>query len=252
MIVIGVDAATGKIIKPNINKLPNFRDLILKGEMKTIELDMKPLSAAVWTSIFSGKTPKEHKHFEYMEDGEVQTREDIPVKFVWDLLEGYEVKVLNVPFVVPPYNFNCQFEPIGQGLPINEKEWKEELNRVTEKSKEILETNPDLFIVVYTLLDRIQHFHWGEPMVLDWYQKVDRRIGELVSYDQKIILCSDHGFTDRQKAETHTLPSKGGKIKGDHSKKAILITKGVDYHFERITDIFHVMKNNFLNGKKKS
>jgi predicted AlkP superfamily phosphohydrolase/phosphomutase len=105
-----------------------------------ITLMEKPISASVWCGMFSGKLPDEHKHESYVVNDDIVKREDIKVDFIWDILHarGKDVKALNVPFVVPPYSFNVDFKPIGFGLPTNEKEWEEELERVTEKTKELL------------------------------------------------------------------------------------------------------------------
>ena len=112
LLVIGIDAATWKIIKPNLDKLKNIRKLMEEGKYKTLPSDIRPISASAWCSIFSGKLPEEHKNTDFVVDGELQTREKIKVDFIWDVLnrEGYDVKVLNIPFVVPPYNFNIDFK----------------------------------------------------------------------------------------------------------------------------------------------
>ena len=90
---------------------------------------------------------------------------------------------------------------MGFGLPTNEKEWREELERVTERTKELLAERPDLLISVYTLLDRIQHFHWGEDCGVEWYRKLDEKMGQflidtnfLEEKDNKLIVISDHGL----------------------------------------------------------
>ncbi len=154
-LVLGIDAATWTVITPNLNKLRNFKRLIEIGKSKTITLKEKPISASVWCGMFSGKLPEEHKHESYVLNGEIVKREDIKVDFIWDILhrEGKKVKALNVPFIVPPYSFGVNFKPIGFGLPTNEKEWNEELERVTEKTKELLARSPicsSLFIHFWT------------------------------------------------------------------------------------------------------
>ncbi len=187
-------------------ELRNFKRLIEIGKSKTITLKEKPVSASVWCGMFSGKTPEEHKHESYVDNGEIVKRENIKVDFIWD--------ILNVPFVVPPYSFRVDFKPIGFGLSTNEKEWNEELERVTEKTKFLIEEKPDLLISVYTCLDRFQHFHWGESF------------GE---------------------AKVQTLPeyTKEGKLKGDHHENALLITENMDYEIERPQDVFFVIKEVF-------
>ena len=258
--VLGIDAATWSIITPNLHKLRNFKRLIEVGRGKELILKEKPISASVWCGMFSGKLPEEHKHETYVVNGEIVKREDIKVDFIWDVLarEGKKVKALNVPFVVPPYSFGVNFKPIGFGLPTNEREWNEELEGVTEKTKELLAEKPDLLISVYTLLDRIQHFHWGEDYVVEWYKRMDDKIGELIfdtgflgEEDNKLIVISDHGFCSFGEAKVQTLPEYTKEVefnlKGDHHENAFLITVNVDYEIERPQDVFFAI--NFFASK---
>lgn len=156
-----------------------------------------------------------------------------------------------MPFVVPPYSFGVDFRSVGFGLPANEHEWREELDQITEKTKELLSEKPDLLISVYTLLDRVQHFHWGEPCVLEWYKRLDDKLRELLldsgfldKKDNKLIIISDHGFCSFGEAKIQTLPQKTeqGELKGDHHENAILITVGVDYEIDKPQDVFYAIR----------
>lgn len=246
--VLGIDAATWTVIRPNLDRLPGFQRLTQIGQGRELVLEETPVSPAVWCSMFSGKRPEEHGHSNFVAGDRLVKREDIKVDFVWDILhrEGKKVRVLNVPFVVPPYSFQVDFRPVGFGLPTNEKEWAEELERVTERTKELMAEGPDLLIAVYTLLDRVQHFHWGEDCVLDWYARVDGKIGELVfdtgflnDRQNKLIVISDHGFCSFGEAKIQTLPQKSeyGELKGDHHENALLITVNLDYKIEKPQDV---------------
>jgi predicted AlkP superfamily phosphohydrolase/phosphomutase len=206
--------------------------------------------------MFSGKTSDEHRHESYVVGGNIVKREDIKVDFIWDILhrEGKSAKALNVPFVVPPYSFGVNFKPVGFGLPTNSREWEEELERVTGKTKELMAQKPDLLVSVYTLLDRIQHFHWGEDCVVEWYQRLDDKIGELIfdsglldSRDNRLIIISDHGFCSFGEAKIQTLPleSEYGKLKGDHHENALVITVNLDYQVDRPQDVFHAIRREF-------
>lgn len=158
LLIVGIDAATWKIIKPNIEELPNFESLMKEGEYKTLKLDQKPWSASCWTSMFSGKRTEEHGHRDFVEDGDIVEREDIDVKFIWGDMESknYNVKALNVPFVVPTYSFNIDFEPPANGIPTELEEMDKEIEVVTQKSLQILEEdNLDLFITCYVSLDKL-------------------------------------------------------------------------------------------------
>ena len=257
--VLGIDAATWSVVKQNLSKLRNLKKLIEIGKSKELILKEKPISASVWCGMFSGKLLVEHKHESYVVNGEIVKREDIKVDFIWDVLEREDkkVKALNVPFVVPPYSFGVNFKPVGFGLPTNEKEWNEELERVTAKTKELLAEKPDLLIAVYTLLDRIQHFHWGEDYVVEWYKRMDEKIGELIfdtgflggeeENDNRLIVISDHGFCSFGEARVQTLPeyTKEGKLKGDHHENAFLVTVNVDYEIERPQDVFFAIQTFF-------
>jgi predicted AlkP superfamily phosphohydrolase/phosphomutase len=250
--VLGIDAATWTVVMPNLDKLSTFQKLCDMGKCRDLVVKQELMSASIWCGMFCGKTPEEHGHHSYAVDGNIVKREDIKVDFIWDVLdkEGKKVKALNVPFVVPPYSFGVDFKPVGFGLPTDEKEWQEELEKVTDKTKRLLEERPDLLISVYTLLDRVQHFHWGEDCVLEWYRKLDDKMGELFfdtgfleEKDNRLIVISDHGFCSFGEAKIQTLPEETGhgKLKGDHHENALLITVNVDYEINRPQDVFHAI-----------
>jgi len=254
--VLGIDAATWKVIKPNIDKLATFKKLCEIGNCQELVLREKPFSPSVWCGMFCGKTPEEHGHQSFVADDRLLKREDIRAEFIWDILhrQGKKVKVLNVPFIVPPFSFGVDFRPVGFGLPTNEKEWQEELEQVTDKTEELLADSPDLLISVYTLLDRIQHFHWGEDCVLDWYRKLDDKMGQLLfgsgflkDKQNKLIVISDHGFCSFGEAKVQTLPMKSdwGDLKGDHHENALLISVNLDYKIEKPQDVFFALKREF-------
>jgi predicted AlkP superfamily phosphohydrolase/phosphomutase len=250
--VLGIDAATWTVIRPNLDKLSTFKKLCGIGKCRDLVVKQELMSASIWCGMFCGKTPEEHGHHSYAVDGNIVKREDIKVDFVWDILdrEGKKVKALNIPFIVPPYSFNVDFKPVGFGLPTNEKEWGQELEKVTEKTKEILGERADVLISVYTLLDRVQHFHWGEDCVLEWYRKLDGKMGQLLfdtafleEKDNRLIVISDHGFCSFGEAKVQTLPeqTEHGKLKGDHHENALLITVNVDYEINRPQDVLHAI-----------
>ncbi len=242
LLVVGVDGAAWSVIKPNLDKLPYFAKLMREGKHKSLIVKEQVLSPSLWATIFSGKTLAEHKHSNFVIDGKLQTRDDIKVKFVWDALDGkFDVKALQVPFIMPPYNFNCEYLPIGYGASKNLNELEQDTDAITEKALGILKGNPDLFIVVFSALDKVQHFHWGEGLVLGWYRKIDTALGMLMKYAGKIIVVSDHGFCARGDAKVQTLPeisADGEKLKGDHHEEAILITKNINYEINEHKDVF--------------
>lgn len=252
MLIIGIDAGNWKFIKPHLDQLPNFKKLMEEGEHGSINLKIKPLSAISWCSMFSGKTPEEHGHMNFVENGEPKKREDIPVDFIWDVLgkKGVEVKALNIPFVYPPYNFNCKFRPAHMGLGTTEKELREQNEKLKKKALEVAkEGDWDLFIVVFTALDKIQHYHWGEEnKLLSWYKDIDKTLGKLLKHDEKVLVVSDHGFCGFDEAEVQTLPrvtKTGRELKGDHSKEAIWVKKNIKRAPNSIMNVFDVIKEEF-------
>jgi hypothetical protein len=107
-----------------------------------------------------------------------------------------------------------------------------------------------LLVSVYTLLDRVQHFHWGEDCVLDWYAKLDQKIGQLLfdtgfleQKNNRLIVISDHGFCSFGEAKTQTLPeeTEQGRLKGDHDENALLITVNLDYEIDKPQDVFQAV-----------
>jgi predicted AlkP superfamily phosphohydrolase/phosphomutase len=252
LLVVG---ATWKIIQPNLKSLPNFKELVDKGESKRLIAPHPLLSAALWTTIFSGKTFKEHGHENFIKNGQLQKREDIKVDFIWDKLnQEYDVRVLQVPFIMPPFNFNCQYTPVGYGALTDLNELEKDTEQLTFKTLEILKENPDILIVVFGVLDRVQHFYWGEPLVLSWYKKIDRILGMLSGYGEKLIVVSDHGFCSRGEAEKQTLPERnfeGEPLKGDHHQEAILITKNINYNIKKLEDIYPAILDEINRSQKK-
>jgi len=228
------------------------------GRSKDLIVTEKPVSPSIWCGMFSGKSFEEHRHDSFMIKDKIVRREDIKVEFIWDILhaEGKDTRALNVPFVVPPYSFRVDFRPVGFGLPSNEKEWTEELDKVTDYTKKLLGERPYLLIAAYTLLDRVQHFHWGEDCVADWYERLDGKIGELLfdtgfldDQKNKLIIISDHGFCSFGEAKVRTLPEKTpyGMLKGDHSEKAVLITINVNHEIDKPQDVFFAIRGAIPN-----
>ncbi len=253
ILVLGIDAATWTVIRPNLNRLDAFRRLCETGRCTDMVLKEKPISPLIWCSMFSGKTYAEHGHDSFVKGDKIIKREDIAVDFIWDVLhkQGKKIVAMNVPFVVPTFNFGTDFRPVGFGLPTDEKEWQAELEQVTARVKELIKSDLDVLIAVYTLLDRVQHFHWGEDCVLDWYIKLDKKLGEIL-FDSGfladsaniLIVVSDHGFCSFGEAKIQTLPreTKQGVLKGDHHENAIAITMNTTYSIEKPQDVFFAIE----------
>ena len=253
LLVIGLDAATWRVIRPNLDQLPYFKKLMEQEEHKNIIAQDAVLSPAIWCTIFSGKTLAEHGHKKYVVDDKLQARKDVKVQFVWDILnDKFDIRALQIPFVIPPYNFNCEYKAIGHGASYDLDELAEDVDKLFFKALEILKQSPDIFIVVFNHLDRLQHFHWGEPLILAWYKKMDKILSMLTKYGEKLIIVSDHGFCSKGEAKVQTLPNKNDKgefLKGDHHEQAILITKNISYSINKHKDIFKAILDEMRYAK---
>ena len=244
MKVIGIDAATWDMIKPHRDELPNFDKLMEECEYQTTTVKKTPKSAPLWTSIFTGLRQEEHNHMDFVVDDELQKREDIDGTFVWEELD-VDSKVLQVPAVIPPINYNTEYEPEGFGVSSDLEELEADRKKLMEKSKEVLEEDPEFFAVVFMQLDRVSHFYWNDKaLILEWYKKMDEVLGELLEYwdfdgDEPLIVLSDHGFAEFGEGRVQTLPEETphGTLEGDHHEDAVLITKNIDYEIDQPEDV---------------
>lgn len=247
MKIIGVDAATWKILEPYRDQLPNFDRLMNECEAKTLTVDEELRSAGIWTSVFTGLSQEEHGHKNFIVDGELQTRDEIDAEFVWETIDDDKVdqKILQVPAVYPQINHNVDHDPEGYGVTSDLEELELDLNRLRDKSLEVLESDPDLFVVVFMQLDKVSHFYWNDKdVIVEWYKKIDEVLGKILEFydfdsEEPLIILSDHGFADFGEGRTQTLPKETpeGTIEGDHHEEAILMTKNVDYEISNPEDV---------------
>jgi len=157
-----------------------------------------------------------------------------------------------IPFPVIHIDTGYKFKQMYKFRDEIAREWG--LDLLVARNEEALNEELDVLISTYTLLDRVQHFHWGEDCVLEWYRKLDGKIGELIfdtgfldNKQSKLIVISDHGFCSFGEAEIQTLPLKSewGELKGDHHENALLITVNLDRRIERPQDVFFALMEQF-------
>lgn len=252
MIVIGVDGASWDVINANESRLPTFTRLKREWESSTMHLAQKPWSASVWCSMFSGKTPEEHGHLDFVKDGKLQKRDDIPVDFIWDQMRasGRKVVAFNVPFIVPPYSFNVRYVCPGGGVPLSREEMDAEIAEVTDLFRTIYrEQSPELIIGAYTALDKISHQEWGEPVIAEYYAKIDAALATIVDLDPQTLIISDHGFCNYDDAPMQTLPkvtATGKTLKGDHHPDAIVLRHALDFTIDQPMDVYRGLAKHFL------
>ncbi len=115
-------------------------------------------------------------------------------EFLYPPSLGAEIRALGGYFVDmdPAY-----FEEVA------EEDFLRELYRVAEARKSAAlhlwkSRRPDLFVVVFTAVDRLMHFYWDRPeLVREHYLWLDAALGEFLEAggdDVTAIVVSDHGF----------------------------------------------------------
>jgi len=168
---------------------------------------------------------------------------DVKSKAIWDLVnkDGKKVILINVPITFPPRKVDgimiTGFLSLEDSIftyppeltkELNERGYKIEalrkrftpgdedellkaLNETLEKRSEVAlefigNEEWELFIVVFTGSDRIQHYFWrymdtndkkyGDA-ILEYYEKLDQEIGKMlekIDDDTYVVVMSDHGF----------------------------------------------------------
>lgn len=171
------------------------------------------------------------------------TSTDIDSEKLWDITSEENITsiIINVPMTYPPHKMKgkmisgylsiknttytypqslreeierkrYQIEALSEGFEQGkEDKFLEELNKTVEKRTEVAvdlmrETEWNLSVVVYTGLDRLQHYFWKymgkndskyRDAIPDHYQKLDRQIRRLLNEtdeNTRVIVLSDHGF----------------------------------------------------------
>jgi predicted AlkP superfamily phosphohydrolase/phosphomutase len=128
-VVIGLDAATWRIIDPMIEDgdLPNINALINDGTRGSLSTTIPPMTPLAWTSMATGINPGGHGIFDFLNMNE-ETREISPVDFsemdtpaIWDVLSHEERSAgfVNFPLAHPPRQVDPFF--IG-GIPAHAKQ----------------------------------------------------------------------------------------------------------------------------------
>lgn len=111
LLVLGLDGATFKIIKPLVkkNKLPTFKKLFENGCHGILKSTIPPLTVPAWPSMITGKKPEKLNLFGFFKN----LRENKIAGFgdlentIFDLLsEKIKIGALNVPCTYPPRKIN--------------------------------------------------------------------------------------------------------------------------------------------------
>lgn len=118
-LVIGLDAATWRVMKPLMQeeRLPNIQRLIHEGTSGILYSTIPPFTPSAWTSIVTGVNPGKHGFFDFV----AQDHETYRVEYVnysrlnrpaiWHIFNAYgkKVGVVNFPMAFPPPHVDSFF-----------------------------------------------------------------------------------------------------------------------------------------------
>lgn len=224
-------------------EMPNLAALMEDGARGNLTTTLPVESPVAWTSMTTGTTPGKHGIYGFLErrGGEFvpTTADDVRRERVWDRAgEAGEVVVVNVPQTFPPREVNgylvsgyLSIEDAGYTYPADlqgelaadgyriealedgfeegeEDAFLSRLNGTVENRTDAAERLLDradwtLGFVVYTGLDRVQHYLWDRPeRVEGHYRDLDRKLGRLLEHADEnttVMVVSDHGFGPLEK-----------------------------------------------------
>lgn len=115
VLVLGLDGATFKILKPLVEKfdLPNLSSLINKSASGLLQSVFPPVTAPAWTSFMTGKGPGNHGVVDFADvvaggGQKIVSSESIKSETIWSILGamGKKVGLLNIPVTYPPPKVN--------------------------------------------------------------------------------------------------------------------------------------------------
>lgn len=252
--IIGIDGLETSILDQYIDILPNFKKIQKNGVLEKVSSVFPADSVPAWITIYTGLNPAVHgiirgkDYIESVDDFEKRNNFKLEGTAFWDKLGSLNQKclVLNPYLAYPSWPINgtmisgpafvegkiskhpvdteCDnsvyggYKAIGRVSELQES-MTGALNDIEKLWEEFyLHFNKDdsnLSFVLFTTLDRIQHYTWrfydkNDPLfennpslskfIPDALTLLDSRIGELMDKmtpEDHLIIISDHGFGPR-------------------------------------------------------
>ena len=234
VLVVGLDGAPALLFDRWLDELPVLKGLTERGTFGVLRSCDPPITVPAWTSMTSSRSPGalgvygfRNRRDRSYNGAVLADSRSVRVPRVWDVLSerGRDVVVLGVPqtYPVTPVNgvmVSCFQAPARAQTHPSQLELGEYMTDVPafrsgdkarirrdagemtdrrfDVAERLLTTRPwDLFLLVEIGTDRIQHALWrSEEAVLDYYRKVDERLGRLlqgVGEETAVLVVSDHG-----------------------------------------------------------
>lgn len=252
LMIIGIDGMEPSLYEEWKDELPNLKSIEEEGGFERLESTYIPLSAPAWASFMTGKNPGNHGIIDFVELQEDYSVKPLSGKDLDDrklhqmISEEYKVGTVNMPYSYPPEPLNG-FNVSGMTAPgtdadfaypedlqkeLREDDYRIEWTEVFEEGREersikdienildkrseafrkVLRRDPEVFMGVFSISDRVQHWFWKhmdethemhrerhEPYsdtIKNVYKRIDRELGDLIEEEdpENIIVLSDHGF----------------------------------------------------------
>lgn len=288
IILIVIDSLSWRPLKVHLDKLPAFKYLLTNYDTGWMVNDLKPpkgwddpvvlTSFCSATSLWTGKTPKEHKMLtsawykcvcpnQNLEHEKPDfKREDIKAKFLWELIPN---SVALHTLLFPMINWNCKLEgPVWDmenkiKFPYEGKARFSFPAKITmlltkESVKLLTEKKPDFFTCGLYGLDTPSHYNWVAPKFEELYQcykVLDDYLMAIMPFLKKswFMITTQHGMDDWYIVTKR----KGGRpmghegIHGDHDEICPFFTN-MDKP-KSILDVFPIIvkyakKEGMING----
>lgn len=225
---IGLDGATWSIIKPNLDKLPTFRQLLDRSFHSTLLCDVRPVhSAPSWTTLFTGLKTDEHAITNFVMEENARQALLRKKLFLWDRIQ--KSQAMCVPLALPPINHQYELKDWESVvLSITREEMRASTDRLLKDVKEAVQSKAlDFLAVVFPETDRAQHIFWHQPqVVLEHYQHVDAMLAQLMPMLERedFLILSDHGFTDAAETRRNNWDTVRENQTGGHHPEGIAIS----------------------------
>jgi predicted AlkP superfamily phosphohydrolase/phosphomutase len=237
-VVVGLDGVPWRFIEQWTDQghLPNFAKLRREGAAGPCRSTSPPLTALAWPSIATGVRADKHGIYAFSNlasdyTHSLNTSANCRHTSMWDYLRSV---VVNVPMTYPASevdglmitgmmtpddsprfthprslgdHIDAEYPGYETGLKWSEYQGRQDdliddidamLRTRRRLMVDLFDEDYELFFIVYTEPDRLQHLIWDEAVLRDHYTKLDAMLGDAIDHVEEtggtLYVVSDHGF----------------------------------------------------------